>query len=181
MRPARFAAAIPAVIPAAVASVALLLAGCGGASEEGSAATDSTSAQAQASTAQPDRDPGVDKYPLGEGRYVLESDPGWIHFRTAAGISCGIGPVGRIVGCDAVPPDAPPGTNQTVIEGSNRAAVYRMSDTPTFTRSVDVLPEGHRLTNGATRCAVGPEETVTCETVGGAHGFVVSPSRGVLW
>lgn len=160
---------------------AVLLAGCGG-SDKDSDATDSTSSEtsAEVSVARPDRDPGVDKYPLGEGNYILESDPGWIHFRTAAGMSCGIGPVGRIVGCDAVPSDAPAGTNQTAIEG-NRPAVYRKSDTPTFTRAVDVLPEGHRLTNGATRCAVGAGETVTCETVGGAHGFVVSPSRGVLW
>jgi hypothetical protein len=171
MRPVRFAAAVALAVALAVASGTILLAGCGGASDEDSAATDSTASEAsEASTAQPDRNPGVDKYPLGEGRYVLESDPGWIHFRTAAGIACGIGPVGRIVGCDAVPPDAPPGTNQTVIEGSNRPAVYRKSESPTFTRSVDVLPEGHRLTNGATRCAVGPGETVTCETAGGAHG-----------
>lgn len=169
------------VVPA-LALAAILLAGCGP-SEEGGAATNSTSdeSSSQPSASRPDRNPGVDKYPLGEGHYVLESDPGWIHFRTAAGTSCGIGPVGRIVGCDAVPSDAPPGTNQTVIEGSNRPAVYRKSDTPTFTRAVDVLPEGHRLTNGATRCAVGPEDTVTCETVGGAHGFAVSRSRGVLW
>jgi len=169
------------IVPA-LAVAAVLLAACG-TSEEDSTATDSASAESsgQLSASRPGRNPGVDKYPLGEGRYVLESDPGWIHFRTAAGMSCGIGPVGRIVGCDAVPSDAPPGTNQTVIEGSNRSAVYRKSDTPTFTRAVDVLPEGYRLTNGATRCAVGPEDTVTCETVGGAHGFAVSPSRGVLW
>jgi hypothetical protein len=169
------------VVPAIAVAAAILLAGCGGA-DEGSAATESTSSDtsADASASRPDRDPGVDKYPLGEGHYVLESDPGWVFFMTPAGTACGIGPVGRVVGCDTVPPDAPPGANQTVIDG-NRPAVYRKSDTATFTRKTDVLAEGHRLTNGATRCAVGTQDTVTCETVGGAHGFAVSPKRGVLW
>ena len=160
---------------------AMLLAGCGTSGDD-DAATDSTATEssADASAAHPDRDPGVDKYPLGEGHYVLESDPGWVFFRTPAGVACGIGPVGRVVGCDTVPPGAPAGTNQTVVDG-NRAAVYRQSDTATFTRTTGVLAEGHRLTNGATRCAVGDQGTVTCETVGGAHGFVVSPTHGVLW
>ena len=158
-------------------AMAILLAGCGGSGDD-SAATDSPSTDT--SEARPDRDPGVDKYPLGEGHYVLDSDPGWVFFRTPAGVSCGIGPVGRVVGCDVVPSSAPAGTNQTVIDG-NRAAAYRKSDTPTFTRKTDVLAEGHRVTNGATRCAVGAEGAVTCEIVGGTHGFVVSPDRGVLW
>lgn len=168
-------------VSALTMAAAVLLAGCG-ASGDDDAATDSTApdSSADASASRPDRDPGVDKDPLGEGHYVLDSDPGWIFFRTPAGVACGIGPVGRVVGCDVVPSGAPAGTNQTVIDG-NRAAVYRRSDTPTFTRKTDVLPEGYRLTNGATRCAVGDQDTVTCEIVGGAHGFAVSSSRGVLW
>jgi hypothetical protein len=173
------------VAAALAVAAAVLLAGCGTAGED-SAATDSTSSEtssdsaADGSASRPEPDPGVDKYPLGEGRYVVESDPGWVYFRTATGVGCGIGPVGRIVGCDAVPSHAPAGTNQTMIEG-NRPAVYRMSETQTFTRETGVLREGHRLTNGATRCAVGRQDTVRCETVGGAHGFIVSPNRGVLW
>jgi hypothetical protein len=58
-------------------------------------------------------------------------------------------------------------------------ASYRHSDAPTFTRDVDVLPEGHRLVNGGAACAVGYQSTVHCET--GDHGFVQSSLWGLLW
>ena len=43
------------------------------------------------------------------------------------------------------------------------------SDTLTFTRDVDVLPEGHQLRNGDAFCLVGYQGSVSCAT--GEHGF----------
>jgi hypothetical protein len=120
----------------------------------------------------------VDTYPLGQGNYTVPDDPGWIFFRGPSGGSCGIGPNGDIAGCDSAP-EAPEGMNETVVTPGGPAH-YRHSDTTTFVRDVDRLPEGHRLQNGDTRCAVGYQGTVHCETAGGEHGFVVA-HYAVLW
>lgn len=100
-------------------------------------------------------------------------------FKTPDGRSCGIGPNGGPVGCDAVPFDAPPDTNQTIVN-SWAPAEYRHSDTASFTRDVDVLPEGQRLENWGATCAVIPQGTVHCETYN-SHGFLLSGSYGELW
>jgi hypothetical protein len=126
----------------------------------------------------PDRDGGVDSYPIGQGRYITAGDTGSIYFRTPAGQACGIGPSGGLLGCDAVPYNAPEGTNETVVNDGEPAR-YRHSDTRVFTRDVDALPEGHRLVNAGARCAVGFQGTVHCET--GEHGFVIASTYGVLW
>lgn len=161
--------AVPAV------AVLLLLAGCAG-SEDAAPTAEPTSTSTQPG---PPRGNGVDKFPLGPGRHTVDDDAGWVFFRTPAGQGCGIAPIGRVVGCDFVPAGAPPGTDQTVIE-DDRPAVYRQTS-PRFTRDVEVLPPGHRLTNGATRCAVLDDGAVQCEIKGGAHGFIVSATTGVLW
>ncbi len=54
-----------------------------------------------------------DNYPVAQGRYNTPDDFYFVFFKTPDGRSCGIGPNGGPVGCDAVPADAPPGTNQT--------------------------------------------------------------------
>ena len=72
---------------------------------------------APAAAAPPDDDtppPGdIDSYPLAEGDYTTSRDFYWAFFKTPDGRSCGIGPNGGPVGCDAVAADAPPGVNQT--------------------------------------------------------------------
>lgn len=73
--------------------------------------------------------------------------------------------------------NVPSGANQTVVDASAPAR-YAYSDTPTFTRDVDVLLEGHRLENGDATCGVGYQGTVHC--VIGEHSFVVSSQSGVL-
>src|SRR5689334_15196320 len=78
-------------------------------------------------------------YPIAQGNYTTPNDFYYVFFKTPDGRSCGIGPNGGPVGCDAVPTDAPPGTNQTVVN-SWAPAEYRHSDTGSFTRDVDVLP-----------------------------------------
>lgn len=133
------------------------------------------------SAAAADPPPGVDAvdtYPLAQGHYTTSDDLGWIYFKTPDGRACGIGPLGAPVGCDAVPYDAPNGTNQTVVDSWGPAR-YAHSDTPTFTRDVDTLPEGYRLLNGLASCAVGYQGTVDCKS--GEHGFVLSALYGVLW
>jgi hypothetical protein len=102
-----------------------------------------------------------------------------VFFKTPDGRPCGIGPSGGPVGCDAVPGDAPPGTTQTVVN-SGAPAEYRHRDTASFTRDVDVLPEGYRLENWGASCGVGHHGTVTCKT-SGQHGFTISSVYGVLW
>ena len=116
----------------------------------------------------------------------------------SAQYGCGIGPDGTI-GCDTVassaaspgppgPPGSfscgdqrcplpPPGTNQTVV-GPQEPAQYIQSDTPTFTRDVDELPEGNRLANGDAWCAVGYQGSITC--VSGANGFTLAWWGGIL-
>lgn len=59
---------------------------------------------------------GLRDYPLAQGRYS-SPDRGDFYaafFKTPDGRSCGISPNGGPTGCDAVPIDAPPGTNETV-------------------------------------------------------------------
>lgn len=121
----------------------------------------------------------TDGYPLAQGRFTSPTDYAWVYFTTPDGRSCGIGPNGGPVGCDAVPVDAPEGMNQTVVN-SWGPAEYRHSDMATFTRDVDVLPEGHRLENWGAGCAVGFQGTVTCTTYG-QHGFTLSALYSVFW
>jgi hypothetical protein len=63
----------------------------------------------------------------------------------------------------------PPGANQTVANRSEPGS-YRFSDTPTFTRDVDILPEGHRLVNGdaKARRAATPASTDSPSRASGA-------------
>ncbi|ORA38602.1 hypothetical protein BST13_04205 [Mycobacterium aquaticum] len=123
----------------------------------------------------------IDSYPNARGSFssAAPGDFYWIFFKTPDGRHCGIGPNGGPVGCDAVPTDAPAGTNQTVVN-SWGPADYQHSDNARFTRDVDVLPEGQRLENWGASCGVGHQGTVTCKTYG-QHGFVLSATYGVLW
>ncbi|MGV0644932.1 hypothetical protein [Mycolicibacterium sp. XJ879] len=118
-------------------------------------------------------------YPVAQGRYSTPDDFYYVFFKTPDGRSCGIGPNGGPVGCDAVPGDAPPGTNQTVVN-SWAPAQYRHSDTATFTRDVDVLPVGQRLENWGASCAVEDVGLVRCETYN-SHGFLLATGYGELW
>lgn len=120
----------------------------------------------------------IDSYPVAEGNYTTADDFYGVFFKTPDGRACGIGPNGGPVGCDAVPIDTP-GVNQTVVRPGVPAR-YQHSDTPSFTRDVDVLPEGHRLENWGASCGVGYQGTVTCKTYGG-HGFILSSTYSVLW
>ena len=131
----------------------------------------------------------AEPYPVADGHYTSAADPGWIFFLSPPGyggvrngqavnqFGCGIGPDGT-VGCDVVPdPDnvdydartvVPPDADQTVAT-PQQPGEYRHSDALTFTRDVDVLPEGHQLVNGPAYCLVGFQGSVSCST--GAHGF----------
>lgn len=127
----------------------------------------------------------IDTYPVAQGHYSTDlHDFYWIFFKTPDGRACGIAPNGGSVGCDAVPADAPQGTNQTVVS-SWAPASYQHADTATFTRDVDVLPEGQRLQNQGSSCAVGSQDTgypgsVICKSPDG-HGFVLANTHGILW
>jgi hypothetical protein len=122
----------------------------------------------------------IDSYPVAEGNYSSPTDSYGLFFRTPDGRFCGIRPNRGPVGCDAVPGDAPAGTNQTFVE-SGAPASYRYSGTASFTRDdVDVLPAGHRLENWGASCGVGYQGTVTCKTYG-EHGFILNATYGVLW
>jgi hypothetical protein len=132
---------------------------------------------------------GIESYPPGRGRYSTPEDPGWIFFRTdnPKAKACGIGPNGSVAGCDIVPKRnlgsdgaataAPSDADQTVVDAS-APAHYTYSATPTFTRDVAVLIEGHRLDNGDATCGVGYQGTVEC--VIGEHSFVISSEFGHL-
>lgn len=131
----------------------------------------------------------INVYPVAQGHYTSVSDPGWIYFFTPTGVGgvrdgqpvpqfgCGIGPDGT-VGCDAVPsPEqvsdvfatvVPPDANQT-IAGPDQPGQYGHSDLLTFTRDVDVLPEGRQLVNGDAFCLVGYQGSVSCTS--SDHGF----------
>jgi hypothetical protein len=121
----------------------------------------------------------IDRYPIAQGNYTTPGDFYFVFFKTPDGRSCGIGPNGGPVGCDAVPRDAPQGADQTVVNPW-APAEYRQSDTASFTRDVDVLPEGYRLENWGASCGVGHQGTVQCRTYN-EHGFVISSTYGVLW
>jgi hypothetical protein len=121
----------------------------------------------------------TDAYPPAQGRFTTPGDFYWVYFTTPDGRSCGIGPNGGPVGCDAVAADAPDGVNQTVVNSWGPAG-YLHSDVATFTRDVDTLPEGHRLTNWGASCAMGPGTAVTCKTYG-MHGFVLAADHSVFW
>lgn len=134
---------------------------------------------APVAAAQPAPDDDIRDFPLAQGRYTTAGDFYFVYFKTPDGRSCGIGPNGGPVGCDAVPADAPPGTNQTIVN-SWGPAQYIHSDHPTFTRDVDVLPVGYRLENWGATCAVEDDGLVRCETYG-QHGFLLAPGYGELW
>ena len=119
-------------------------------------------------------------FPLAPGNY--QSSPpyyGWVFFTTPDGRSCGIEPNGGGVGCDAVPLDAPPGTNQTFADAADPAH-YRVSDAFIFTRDAPVLPAGQRVQTMGGSCAVDFQGAVHCATQGN-HGFILSTTTGVLW
>lgn len=139
------------------------------------------SAEAVAGAEPPPGADAIDDYPVAQGFYRPGPPPNYhVFFRTPDGVSCGIGPNGGPIGCDWVPMDAPPGTNQTFLT-SGGPAEYRHSPTPTFTREgVDVLPAGYRLENWGASCGVGHQGTVTCKTYGD-HGFTISAVYGELW
>jgi hypothetical protein len=139
-------------------------------------------AAAPAAGAQPAPADDIRDYPVAQGRYQNFDTPGdfyFVYFKTPDGRSCGIGPNGGPVGCDAVPADAPPDTNQTIVN-SWAPAEYRHSDTATFTRDVDVLPVGYRLENWGATCAIEDEGLVRCETYN-QHGFFLATDYGELW
>jgi len=122
----------------------------------------------------------LNSYPLASGNY--QSSPpsyGWVFFTTPDGRSCGIAPNGGPIGCDAVPLDAPPNTNQTVADAADPAK-YRFSDIPIFTRGAPVLPAGQRVQTMGGVCAVDYQGAVHCATQGN-HGFILSTATGVLW
>lgn len=118
-------------------------------------------------------------YPVAQGNYTTSTDFYWVFFKTPDGRSCGIGPNGGPVGCDAVGSDAPAGANQTYVI-SWGPAEYRRSEKKLFTRDVDVLPAGQRLQNNGADCAVDYQGAVHCETYGG-HGFILSTEKSVFW
>ncbi len=63
--------------------------------------------------AQPPDDVGeIDDYPIAQGTFTTPVDFYFVYFKTPDGRSCGIGPNGGSVGCDAVPADAPEGTTR---------------------------------------------------------------------
>jgi hypothetical protein len=145
----------------------------------GMAITATAAAAAHADDATPPPD-DLDGYPMASGNY--QSSPpsyGWVFFTTPDGRSCGIEPNGGGVGCDAVPSDAPPGTNQTFADAADPAQ-YRFSDTPTFTRDAPVLAVGQRVQTMGGVCAVDYQGAVHCATQGN-HGFILSTDTGVLW
>ncbi|BBY83897.1 hypothetical protein H7I53_19745 [Mycolicibacterium pulveris] len=134
---------------------------------------------APVAAAQPGPDDDIRDYPVAQGRYSTPDDFYHVFFKTPDGLFCGIGPNGGPVGCDAVPRDAPPGTDQTVVN-SWAPAEYRHSGARTFTRDVDVLPVGYRLENWGATCAVEDVGVVRCETYN-SHGFRLSADYGELW
>jgi hypothetical protein len=138
-----------------------------------------TTVAAQGDTTGPPPD-DLNGFPLASGNYMSSgSSYGWVFFTTPDGRSCGIAPNGGGVGCDAVPSDAPPGTNQTFADAAGPAQ-YRVSDTPIFTRDAPVLPAGQRVQTMGGVCAVDLQGAVHCTTEGN-HGFILSTITGVLW
>ncbi|WP_063054600.1 hypothetical protein [Nocardia salmonicida] len=109
------------------------------------------------------------------------SDPeyaGSVFFTTPDGRHCAIYWNNGPAGCDAVPIDAPAGTDQLRV-GILEAAHFVDADSPIFTHpAAKVLPEGHRITRENTTCGVGYQGTVSCEV--GEHGFTLSATYSVL-
>ena len=119
-------------------------------------------------------------FPLASGNYTSSgSSYGWVLFTTPDGRSCGMAPNGGGVGCDAVPSDAPPGTNQTFADAAGPAQ-YRFSGTPIFTGDAPVLPACQRVRTMGGVCAVDLQGAVHCTTEGN-HGFILDTITGVLW
>ncbi|MFE3542478.1 hypothetical protein ACFXK0_05845 [Nocardia sp. NPDC059177] len=103
---------------------------------------------------------------------------GTVFFTTPDGRHCAIYWNNGPAGCDAVPIDAPAGTNQLRV-GIVEPAHFVTSERPTFTHpDALVLPEGHKITLENTTCGVGYQGTVSCEV--GEHGFVLSATYSVL-
>lgn len=103
---------------------------------------------------------------------------GTVFFTTPDGRHCAIYWNNGPSGCDAVPIDAPEGTNQVRV-GIVEAAHIVAAEEPTFTHpDAQVLPEGHRITLENTTCGVGYQGTVSCEV--GEHGFVLAATYSVL-
>ena len=145
----------------------------------GLAISGATAVAAQGDDAGPPPD-DLNSFPLASGNYMSSGSPyGWVFFTTPDGRSCGMAPNGGGVGCDAVPSDAPPGTNQTFADAAGPAQ-YRFSDTPIFTRDAPVLPAGQRVQTMGGVCAVDVQGAVHCSTQGN-HGFILATITGVLW
>ncbi|WP_330232717.1 hypothetical protein OHA40_09655 [Nocardia sp. NBC_00508] len=113
----------------------------------------------------------------------LSSDPhyrGTVFFQAPDGRDCAIYFNDGGAGCDAVPADAPQGTNQVRTSGYEIAR-YTVSATPTYTypAGAKVLPEGHKITWSNATCGVGLQGTITCDV--GDHGFTIAATYGVLY
>jgi hypothetical protein len=144
----------------------------------GTAISMATAVAAHADDTTPPAD-DLNSYPLAPGNY--QSSPpnyGWVFFTTPDGRSCFIEPNGGGFGCDFVPADAPPSTNQT-FAGAAGPAQYRFSDTPIFPSDAPVLPAGQRVQTMGGVCAVDLQGAVHCALRD--HGFILSAGTGVLW
>ena len=135
-------------------------------------------APAPAADPPPDAD-DIDTYPVAQGRFTTPTDFYWVYFRTPDGRSCGIGPNGGPVGSTRYPSTRRRRRNRRSSTAGARPNTAG-SNTTTFTRDVDVLPEGHRLENWGASCGIGNQGTVTCRTYD-EHGFMISTVHGVLW
>ena len=145
----------------------------------GMAISGATTVGAHADDTAPPAD-DLSSFPLASGNYFGSgSSYGWVFFTTPDGRSCGIAPNGGPIGCDAVPLDAPPGTNQTVADAADPAH-YLYAETPIFTPGAPVLPAGQRVQTMGGVCAVDLQGAVHCATQGN-HGFILSADTGVLW
>ncbi|MFF2087913.1 hypothetical protein ACFVVM_29385 [Nocardia sp. NPDC058176] len=124
----------------------------------------------------------LDDYtPVDPNEYLVPGPEyaGSVFFTTPDGRNCAIYWNNGPAGCDAVPIDAPEGTNQLRV-GILEAAHFVQSEEPTFTHpDALVLPEGHRITRENTTCGVGYQGTVTCEV--GEHGFTLAATYAVLY
>ncbi|WP_256668029.1 hypothetical protein [Nocardia cyriacigeorgica] len=124
---------------------------------------------------------GLDDYtPIDASRYLV-SDPalkGSAFFTTPDGRHCAIYWNNGPAGCDAVPIDAPAGSDQ-IRTGQFESAHFVNADEPTFTHpEAAVLPEGHKITLGGTSCGVGYQGTVSCAA--GPHGFTLAATYSAL-
>ncbi|MFD4366894.1 hypothetical protein [Rhodococcus sp. NPDC058521] len=128
-------------------------------------------------------DTGLDAYtPVDWTEYLVDDMNyyGSVFFQIPDGRMCGMYTNSGHVGCDAVPIDAPEGTNQVraaVFEPGN----YRYAEAPGFTvpGGQKVLPEGHKITLQNNTCGVGYQGAVACES--SEHGFVIASTYGVIW